>query len=458
MRVIICGAGRVGSNIAAYLSRESNEVTIIDSDERTIARINNDLDVNGIVGQGSNPDILARAGAAEADILIAVTHFDEVNMVACQIAHSLFNIPRKIARIREKAYLDPAWANLFTRAHMPIDVTISPEAEVSRAVNLRLSVPGTTNVIPLAGGRLYMLGVLCDSGCPLLNTPLRQIEALFPRLSMKIVALVRGTDGMLPGPDDQLRAGDEVYFCVDARHMQRALAAFGHEEKKARGIVVLGGGNIGHGVIDLLRRQHADIRIKLIERNAARAAWLGEQFEDIIVLQGDAINGEILREAGIAGAETLVALTDDDETNILGSLLAKQHGCPRVITLVNNPAYSSLVGTLGIDAVVSPRAITVSAIMQHVRRGRIKALQTLRDGFAEIIEAEASDMCSIANLPLSQIPLPPQTVICAIARNDEVHMPTPGLVVRPGDHVVILSVQEQARNAEKLFSVHVDLF
>lgn len=458
MRVIICGAGRVGSHIAAYLSREDNEVTIIDPDERTIARINNDLDVNGIVGQGANPDILARAGAADADILIAVTHFDEVNMVACQVAHSLFNVPRKIARIREKSYLDPAWSNLFTRAHMPIDVTISPEIEVSRAVNLRLSVPGTTNVIPLAGGRLYMLGVICDASCPLLNTPLRQIEALFPTLAMKIVAFVRGADGRIPEPDDQLRAGDEVYFCVDTRHMQRALAVFGHEEKKARSLVVLGGGNIGYGVIDSMRQLHPDIRIKLIERNIARAAWMGEQFGDIIVLQGDAINSEILREAGIAQAETLVALTNDDETNILGSLLAKQQGCPRVITLVNNPAYSSLVGTLGIDAVVSPRAITVSAIMQHVRRGRIKALQTLRDGFAEIIEAEASDMCAIANLPLSEIPLPSRTVICAIAREDEVYMPKPSLVIRPGDHVIMLSEQDQARNAEKLFSVHVDLF
>lgn len=458
MRVIICGAGRVGANIAAYLSREANDVTLIDSDEKAIGRVSDSLDVNGLVGQGSNPEVLARAGAADADILIAVTHFDEVNMVACQVAHSLFNVPRKIARIQDQGYLDPAWANLFTRAHMPIDVIISPESEVSRAVNLRLSVPGTTDVIPLAGGRVYMLGVICAATCPVIHTPLRQIGSLFPSLSMKIVAIVRGGQTRIVRDDDQIQPGDEVYFCVDSRHMQRALAVFGHEERKARGIVILGGGNIGAGLVDLLRRQHADIRIKLIERSAARAAWLGERFEDVIVLQGDGITGDILQEAGISEAETLVALTDDDETNILGSLLAKQHGCPRVVTLVNNPAYSALVGPLGIDAVVSPRAITVSAIMQHVRRGRIKALQTLRDGFAEIIEAEASDMCAIANLPLSQIVLPPDTVICALARGEDVWMPSPGLVVRPGDHVILLSRQDQARNAEKLFSVHVDLF
>lgn len=458
MRVVICGAGRVGAEIAEYLSREANDVTVVDSDGDRIGRLVEDLDVNGIVGHASNPNVLARAGAAEADILIAVTHFDEVNMVACQIAHSLFNVPRKIARIKEQDYLDPAWANLFTRAHLPIDVTISPETETARAVNLRLSIPGTTDVIPLADGRLYMLGVVCAPGCPILYTPLRQIEALFPSLSMRIVAVVRGAEEILPGPDEQLRPGDEAYFCVEARHMQRALAAFGHEEKKAGSIVILGGGNIGCELIELLHAQSAGVRICLIERSAQRAEWLAERFDDIVVIQGDGINRDILREAGIAQAETLVALTEDDETNILGSLLAKQQGCPRVITLVNNHAYSSLVGPLGVDAIVSPRAITVSAIMRHVRRGRIKALRTVRDGFAEIIEAEASEMCAIANLPLSEISMPPRAVVCAVVHGGEVLMPDQKLVVRPGDHVVIFSAQDQARNAEKLFSVHVDLF
>ncbi|MCD8566438.1 MAG: Trk system potassium transporter TrkA [Alphaproteobacteria bacterium] len=458
MRVIICGAGQVGHGIASYLSREDNDITIIDIVPDRIAQINDELDVNGIVGHASNPDILNAAGASEADMIIAVTKSDEVNMVSCQVAHSLFGMPKKIARIREQSYLNPAWANMFSRSHMPIDVIISPEIVIAKDIFQRLSVPGTTYVISLAESKVFMVGVICLASCPLLNTPVGQISKLFPDLSFKILSILRNNTAMIPDPHEQLQTGDEVYFTVDAKHLRRTLAVFGHEEQKARSIVIAGGGNIGYGLVRLIRAQGHGESIKLIESREDRAHYLSEKLGDVIVLRGDGLDREILYEAGIETAETYVAVTNDDESNILSSLLAKQYGCERVITLVNNNAYSPLVGPLGVDAMISPRETIVGTIMQHVRRGRIKGLHTLRDGFAEVIEAEVSETSSIVNTRVEELVLPEEVMLGALVRGDEVLMPKDGETIRAGDIAIIMSSQRQAQTVERMFSVQVDLF
>ena len=458
MRVIICGAGQVGYNIAAYLAKEDNDVTIIDSNAHIIAQVNSDLDVNGIVGHASNPDVLNAAGANDADMLVAVTRSDETNMVACQIGHSLFGIPKKIARIREQSYLQPAWSNLFTRAHMPIDVIISPEVIIAKDIYQRLAVPGTTYVASLAAGKLHLLGVVCGADCPVIDTPLGQLGNLFPDLAFQVIAILRNNKPIIPDESDQLYVGDEVFFIVDTRHLKRTMVAFGHEETEARRVVIVGGGNIGLGLTRLLQEKGRGIQIKLIDRNDERTKYLSEQLEDVIVLHGSALDKDILDEAAIENAETFIAVTNDDESNILSSLLAKQYGCKRVITLVNNTVYSSFIGPLGIDAIISPRSTIVATIMQHVRRGRIKALYNLRDGFAEVIEAEVSEASSIVNTPIEELTLPHQVIVAAVIRDEEIVMPKPDYIIRPGDHVIILASQSQARNVEKMFSVQVDLF
>lgn len=459
MRVIICGAGQVGYNIAAYLAREENDVTVIDIKSHIIAQINEELDVNGIVGYASNPEVLRQAGANEADLIISVTHSDEINMVSCQVAHSLFNVPKKIARVREQAYLDPAWSNLFSRFHMPIDVIISPEIEVANAIEGRLRIPGTTNVVSLAGGRVYLIGVQCHETCPLINTPMKQLGTLFPNLSIEIGAILRGSELIIPKNDDQMLIGDEVYFFADAEHLQRAMAAFGHEEQEARRIVVVGGGNIGLYLTNLIREQHKDTQVKIIEKNKERAVYLSEVVEnEVIIINGDGLDHSIIEEAGIKDTETLVAVTDDDETNILGSLLAKQYGCERVITLVNKATYMPMMVPLGIDATVSPRASTVASIMQHIRRGRVKALHNIREGIAEILELEVSETASIINTPLENLELSEGIMIGMIVRNGKVVMPTPEVKIKPNDHVVILASQNATKQVEKLFMVQVDLF
>lgn len=457
MRVIICGGGQVGYSIASYLSQEEYDVTVIDSNHDTVSNINNELEANGIVGHASSPDVLYNAGANDADMIIAVTHRDEVNMVACQVAHSLFNIPKKIARIRNQTYMEPRWSNLFSRSHMPIDMIISPELEVAKAITQRLTVPGTTDVVPLAGGRLYLVGVMCNDICPVVNTPLRQLSILFPDLPVEIVCIMRNNRSIIPDENNQMEIGDEVFFFVDAEHLTRAMHLFGHEENEARRVVIMGGGNIGSSLAHIITEKFPGVRLKIIERDPAKARELSSEHDDVIVLEGDGLSREILDEANISRTETFIAVTDDDEANILGSLLSKKYGCERAVTLIAKNNYTPLIQSLGIEATISPKAITVSSIMQHVRRGRIKGIHTLRDGFAEVIEGQVMEKTELANKAIEDIKLPPQVVIGAIVRNKTVLLPKQDLVIRPDDMVVLLAAKGQGKKTENLFSVQVEL-
>ncbi len=459
MRVIICGAGEVGYNIAAYLARDENDITLIDTNAEIVAQANHDLDVRAVLGHASTPEVLSAAGAAEADMIIAVTSSDEVNMIACQVAHSLFNVPKKIARIRASGYLDPIWANLFSRAHMPIDVIISPEQEIALSILKRLSVPGTTNIISLAGEKLHLCAVICEEDCPIVNTPLRQLTALFPDARINIMAINRGGVLTIPDPDDQMLIGDEVFFVVDTDQLDRALEGFGHEEKTARSIVIMGGGNIGFALACCIQEKFPHVNLKLIEQNHDRALELSEKLEDVVVLCGDGLDHTLLEEADMKATETLIAVTDDDEANILGSLLARQYGCDQTVTLLNKNTYNALQSSLGLGAIVSPRAITASKILHYVRRGRIKAVHNIAYGGAEVIEAELSESSDVINKPLKDIPFTQDVHVGAIVREDnEVLMPHPDLELKAGDHVIVIALQGAIRKVEKMFSIQVDLF
>lgn len=458
MRVIICGAGQVGYHIAAYLAREDSDVTVVDTNADLIAHINDELDVNGIVGHASKPETLSQAGAATADMILAVTSSDEVNMLACQVAHSLFNVPKKIARVRDQAYLEAEWSNLFSRTNLPIDTIVSPEIEVAKAIYQRLTTPGTSHVVSLARNHLKLVSVVCDEACPLMHTQFKQIPVLFPGLYISIGAILRNGAAIIPDANDQVVEGDEVFFFTTDEHLKRSMAAFGHEEKKARHITLIGGGNIGLYLAELLHEQSSRTRLKIIESDEAQARLLSETLENTIVLHGDGLQQEILKEANISKTETLIAITNDDETNILSSLLAKNMGCERVITLVNKPDYAPLVVPLGIDATVSPRAITVSSIMQHVRRGRVKELHNICNGAAEVIEIEVSDNAAVVNKAITEANLPRHVRVGGILRGDKVFMPGQDYIFKTGDRVIILAAAEEARQIEKMFMPEVNLF
>jgi len=458
MKFIICGAGQVGTSIARHLAAEDNDVVVVDNSPELIAKIQDSLDVRGIIGFASHPEILERAGAADADMLIAVTREDEVNMVACQVAHSLFNVPTKIARVRHESYLQPAWADLFSGNHLPIDVIISPEIEIAKAIARRLAAPGSFEMIPLVDGKVRVTGVRCTAECPVINTPLRQLTGLFPDLNIVVIAILREGKLLVPDGDSQMRAGDDVYFAVDSDRVPRAMSAFGHEEPEARRIVIVGGGNVGIFLAHSIEESYPAANLKLIEANKVAAERAVQALSRTTVLVGNALDPEILTEANVANAETIVVVTNEDEVNVLVGLLAKRQGCGRAVALVNNPVFGPLIANLGIDVVVSPRAITVSTILQHVRRGRIRAVHSLGEGIGEVIEGDALETSPLVGAPLKDINLPAGVVVGALVRGDEVILPRGDTVIKTGDRIVIFVTTEAVKKVEKMFSVRLEYF
>jgi len=458
MKVVICGAGEVGFNIARYLAGENNDIVVVDQRPDLVHQISDSLDVKALVGHAAHPEVLDRAGIADADMLIAVTHTDEVNMMACQVAHSLFDVPTKIARIRSQTYLQPVWANLFSHDNLPIDVVISPEVEIARALSRRLEVPGATDAIPLVDDKVRLIGVRCTETTPLIHTPLREVTSLFPDLQIVIVGIKRGDTAIVPKAKDEMQPGDDVYFVVASDQCEKAMAAFGHEEPEARRALILGGGNIGMFLGQQLEKEHPEINVKIIELNKERAEFVAKTLKHTVVLNGDALDADILTEAGVHTCEVAIAVTEEDETNILASLLAKRYGCQRVFTLINKSTFNSLVNTLGIDVVVNPRLITVSHILQHVRRGRIHSVHSVQDDFGELIEADALETSTLVGRPLREVDLPSGTRFGAIVRDNRVIVPRGSTVIEAGDRIVLFAAIDAVKKVEKLFSVRLEYF
>jgi trk system potassium uptake protein TrkA len=458
MKVIVCGAGQVGYNIARYLAGAGNDVTVIDQRQELTQKIGESLDIKAITGFASHPDVLELAGAEDAEMLIAVTMADEVNMVACQVAHSLFNVPTKIARVRHQSYLQRRWCDLFRRENMAIDVIISPEQEVAHAIARRLEVPGATEVTPFAEDRVRLIAARCSADCPVLDTPLRQLTFLFPDLHLTVVGIVRNDHFFVPTGDDHMIEGDEVYSVIETSHVGRSMRVFGHEEKMSERIVIAGGGNIGLFLAQELETKQPTASVTLVELDPERARYVADKLSRAVVLNGDARDPEIHEEANLRAAEAIVCVTNNDEINLMMALLAEHHRELRTLTLVNNNAYAPLLGSLGIDVVINPRETTVSSILQHVRRGRIRSAHTLKDGEAEVLEAEALETSPLVGKPLRDARLPPGVLVGAIMRDGEFVVPRANTVIRARDLVIVVARAAIVKKVEKLFAVRVDYF
>lgn len=458
MKVIVCGAGQVGFNIAKHLADQQNDVTVIDRSVKLIRKISESLDVQALVGHASDPDMLEKAGAADADLLVAVTLSDEVNMISCQVAHSLFSVPTKIARVRNQVYLKSNWADLFSTDNLPIDVVISPELEIAQALSRRLEVPGAFNMIPFADDKVRFIALTLEEDCPVVDTPLRQLTELFPNLHTVVTAIYRGDTLFVPRSDDQLQVGDDIVIAVETSTTERSMAVFGHEEQQAQRIVIVGGGNIGLELAQLLEKSESKQNVKIIELDSGHAATLAEKLNKTVIINGDALNREILLEANIAQTDTIVSVADDDEVNILSSLLAKQQGCKRAITLLNNPIYGNLVGSLGIDVALDPRETTVSSIVRHVRRGRIRDLYSIFEGKAEIIEAEVLSGSEVVKKTIGELRLHGDVKFGMIIREGKTILPTSSTQLKNGDHVVIFALAHAVKKIEQLFSARADIF
>lgn len=458
MKVVICGAGQVGYGIAERLAAEENDVSVIDSSPRLVQAIGDQLDVRGFVGHGAHPDTLAQAGAEEADMIVAVTLYDEVNMVACQVAHSIFNVPTKVARIRAQSYLQGRWRNLFSRENLPIDVIISPEIEVGEMVLRRLSLPGAVETVRFADDHVVVVGIMCEDDCPVVDTPLRQLTELFPDLSAVVVGIHRNNKLFVPKSSDSLLVGDLAYVAAKRDQVRRTLGIFGHEEPEANRVVIAGGGNIGLYVARALEQRQKSAKIKLIEASRERAVLIADELKRSVILHGSALDQNILDEADVGDADTLVALTNEDEVNILCAVMAKKLGCRRNLSLLNNPSYPAFAAALGIDAFINPRAVTISRILQHVRRGRIRGVHSLQNGAAEIVEAEALDTSPLVGRPLRDIELPSGIRIGAVFRKGEVITPNGDVQIQAQDRIVIFAVASRVRQVEQMFRVSIEFF
>ena len=449
MKLIIYGAGQVGYNIAAYLAAENNDVVVIDESLERINYVSQTLDVQAVQGQGSYPEILAKVGGHDAQLLIAVSDSDELNILTCQVAHNIFKIPTKIAYIRNDHYLNsPA---LFNTEGSGIIHVISPEREVAKALAANLQVPGASAVINLETEQAKVISLRCLHGCPLLDTSLDQLPELFPNLEFRILSIIRDGSVLIPEGVDELKLGDEAYILVDRDKINRLLHVFGVAESSSHKIVITGGGRVGSYLAQQIFKMFANVDIKIIEQDRQAAQNIAHDVENAVVLQGNALDPHILREANLANADVFVSVMNDDQANILAALLAKSMGVPHVLTLVARTTYLKLLPALGIDKAINPSAVTMSHILRHVRQGTIRSVHVLKDGFGEIFETDILEQSKLIGEKFRILNVPQKSILGGVIRNGIFFIPEMQDPIEEGDHLILLIINEEIPRIEKLF-------
>ena len=454
MNIIICGAGRVGFSISKQLSAQGHSITVVDQSSEYIQKINESQDVKGIVGKATFPSVLEKAGAEDADMIIAVTQNDETNMVICQVAHSIFNINKKIARIRGQEFLGSKWGKLYGQSNLPIDVIISPELEVAKSLQRKLEAPGALDSVPFANAKIKVLEIDIDKKCPLVNTELCKLTEKFPDLKANILGVIRGDKFIILKKRDKILVNDKAFVVINASQVNKTLSAFGHDEKMAKKILIVGGGNIGFNLAKNLEADSDGVRVKIIEKDKNRAEFIANELNNTIVINGDGLEEDVLKEANIDEAETILSLTNDDEDNIMVSVLAeKNNPNKRTIALVNKQNYSLLQSSLKINDLVDPRLTTISTILKHVHKGTIETVYTLLDGEYEFIEAEVLETSELISKSIKESELPREIRIGAIVRKKEVIIPKSDFKFEKKDLVVFLTKREHLEKVESLFRI-----
>lgn len=457
MKIIILGAGQVGGSLAAELASEANDITVVDVDAVKLRALSDRLDIRTVSGRGSLPTVLRQAGADDADMLIAVTSSDETNMIACQVAYSLFRTPTKIARIRESAYLTPN--GLFGNDDLPVDVVISPEQAVTTYIKRLIQHPGALQVVDFAKGRVQLVAVRAYHGGPLVGQNLRYLRQHMPGVDTRVAAIFRRDRPITPRGDTLIEADDEVFFIAASRDIRTVMSELRRVEKRNKTVMIAGGGNIGERLAEAIETHY---RVKMIESNRARADYLSQNLDKAIVLYGSASDRQLLVDENIEEVDIFCAVTNDDEANIMSSLLAKRLGARRVMALINNPAYVDLVQGGQIEIAISPSQATIGTLLAHVRRGDIVNVHSLRRGAAEAIEIIAhgdTRSSRVVGRAIRDIRLPPGTTIGAVVRNEEVFIAHDNTVIESGDHVVLFVIDKKhIRDVERLFQVGLTFF
>ena len=443
----------VGFSISKQLQAQGHSVTVVDQSSEDIKKINETQDVKGIVGRATLPSVLENAGAKDADMIIAVTKNDETNMIVCQLASSLFNISKKIARIRSQEFLEGKWSKLYNKSNIPIDVIISPEREVAKSLHRKLEAPGALDNVPFVKDKVKLLEILIEKKCPIANIPLKDLTKKFPEFKAYIFGAERKESFVFFKKNDQMKAGDKVYAVVSTEQINKLLSVFGHDEKVAQKILIIGGGNIGLHLAKLLEKTEG-LRTKIIEKNKVRAEQIAGELSSSIVICGDALDEKILKEANIEEVETVFALTNDDEDNIMACVLAEKYTpSKRTIAIINKHNYNLLQESLKIDDLVDPRMTTVSTIMKHVHMGTIDTVYSLLDGQYEFLEAKILESSDLVNKSIKDSNLPEEVRIGAIVRKNKVMIPSSKFVFEKEDIVVVLSKREQLKEVEDIFRI-----
>ena len=460
MNIIICGAGRVGFTIAKQLSEQGHSITVIDTSSEDIQKIDDALDVKAIVGKATYPTILEKANAAETDMIIAVTRNDEINMVICQIAFSIFNIPKKIARIRSQDYLNPKFTTVYNKENLPIDVIISPELEIAKSIQRKLEAPGALDSVPFADNKIRLLEILINDGCSLINIKLKDLTKKYPNLDANVIGIIRDDKFLIPKKEDEVRKNDKIYVIINSSQTAETLEAFGHTEKVSKKILIVGGGNIGFNLAKNIEETLDAARVKIVEKDKERAEFLASELNNTIVINGNGLDEEVLAEANLEEAETVLALTNDDEDNLMVSVLVekfakdeKEIEDKRTMALVNKPNYSLLQDSLKIDDLIDPRMNTVSSILKHVHKGTIETAYTIMNGEYEVIEAEIIETSELINKELKNSNLPDEIRIGAVLREDKVIIPRSSFVFQKDDRVVFLAKKDSISVVENIFRI-----
>ena len=460
MNIIICGAGRVGFTIAKILSEQGHSITIIDQSSEDIQKIDGILDVKAIVGKATYPSILEKANASEVDMIIAVTRNDEINMLICQIAFSIFNVPKKIARIRSQDYLNPKFTRVYNKENLPIDVIISPEIEIAKSLQRKLEAPGALDNVPFANNKIRLLEILINDECPLININLKELTKKFPKLDANIFGVIRNDKFVILKKNDVLIKDDKAYVVINASQMLDTLSAFGHNEKISNKILIIGGGNIGFNLAKNLEESFDSARVKIIEKNKERAELIASELNNTIVINGDALDEEVLLEANLDEVETVLALTNDDEDNLMVSVLVEkfaqdksEQNDKRTMALINKPNYSLLQSSLKIDDFIDPRMNTVSSILKHIHKGTIENAYSLLNGEYEIIEAEIIETSELINKELKNSNLPDEIRVGAILRGEDVVIPRSNFIFKKEDIVILLAKKDFLHVVENMFRI-----
>jgi trk system potassium uptake protein len=460
MNIIICGAGRVGFTIAKQLSEQGHSITVIDQSSEDIQKIDEALDVKAIVGKATYPTILEKANASETDMIIAVTRNDEINMVICQIAFSIFNIPKKIARIRSQDYLNPKFTRVYNKENLPIDVIISPELEIAKSIQQKLEAPGALDSVPFANNKIRLLEILINENCNLINIKLNELTKKHPNLDANIIGVIRNDKFLIPKKNDEIKKDDKIYVIINSSQMGETLEAFGHNEKISKKILIVGGGNIGFNLAKNLEETFDSGRVKIIEKNKDRAEFLAHELNNTIIINGNGLDEEILVEANLEEAETVLALTNDDEDNLMVSVLVEKFAKDekniddkRTMALINKPNYSLLQNSLNIDDLIDPRMNTVSSILKHIHKGTIETAYTILNGEYEVIEAEIIETSELINKELKNSNLPEEIRIGAVLREDKVIIPRSNFIFQKDDRVVLLAKKDSISVVENIFRI-----